>query len=41
MKKLRVTVAGKVYEVIVEVLEEDEHEPSSIRQQICTPVFHS
>lgn len=28
MKKLRVTVAGKVYEVIVEVLEEDEHEPS-------------
>lgn len=25
MKKLRVTVAGKVYEVIVEILEDDEH----------------
>ncbi len=28
MKKLRVTVAGKVYEVFVEVLEENEHGPS-------------
>ncbi len=27
MKKLRVTVAGKVYEVIVEILEDDEHAP--------------
>ncbi|MBI2470245.1 MAG: biotin/lipoyl-binding protein [Planctomycetes bacterium] len=40
MKKLRVTVAGKVYEVIVEVLEEDEHGPAHTAKHTTASSIH-
>ena len=38
MKKLRITLEGKAYEVIVEVLEDDKASPSSAGVAKSTPV---
>ncbi|MFO0794661.1 MAG: biotin/lipoyl-containing protein [Candidatus Brocadiaceae bacterium] len=40
MKKLRVTVAGKVYEVTVEVLEDDDRDTSHPARHTIPPSIH-